>query len=114
MWRAMEPLTSPLRVDSRADGADAVVVTVAGEIDMTNGDRLERGLLAALGSGAGTVAVDLGEVSFLDSTAINTLIRAHHQAAADGRRLVVTRVRPFVRHVLEITGVLDLLSVPPE
>ena len=57
----------------------------------------------------------------LSSGKLRTRLRGPHKGrvvslsfSADGRRLVVTRVRPFVRHVLEITGVLDLLSVPPE
>ncbi len=110
MWAAMDSSRSPLRVDSRQDGSNLAVVEVVGEIDMTNGDRLEAALVAAL-STAVTVEVDLGGVSFLDSTAINTLVRMHNRAVAGGRRLVVTRLQPFARDIFEITGLLTLLQV---
>ena len=58
------------------------------------------------------VIVDLSETTFLDSAAINSLIR--HQRQLDQRGVafgVVSPVDGVVRKALEITNVIDQLGV---
>ncbi len=58
------------------------------------------------------VIVDLSEATFLDSAAINSLIR--HQRQLDERGVdfrVVSPVEGVVRKALEITNVIDQLGV---
>jgi anti-anti-sigma factor len=109
----MASTPAPLRVTSGFDGADTVLVAVVGEIDMTNADRLREAFDEALVR-AKTLEVDLGEVSFLDSTAINALIRARNMAVADGRRVVVSRVPAFARQVFELAGIAKLFDLPDD
>jgi len=55
---------------------DTTVVNVAGEIDMETGAAFKRGLLHALGAGRGGLIVDLSQATFLDSTALTSLVNA--------------------------------------
>jgi anti-anti-sigma factor len=86
-------------------------VAVSGEVDMAAREKL-RDVLAAEVDRPGTdcVQVDLAEVSFLDSSGIAVLVIACTTAQDLGRQLVIVRPRANVRWILEVTGVLPLLT----
>lgn len=87
-------------VDSR-DGA--VVVSLAGELDLYNADEVRRALLDASAREPNVLVVDLGEVTFIDSTALGVLIEAHSRMAdRQGFRLAAPGVE--TRRALEVSG----------
>jgi anti-sigma B factor antagonist len=55
---------------------DAMVVRLAGELDLYNAPAVREALEQALGERPAKIVVDLGEVAFLDSTALGVLIDA--------------------------------------
>ena len=57
-----------------------------------------------------SLTVDLGGVSFVDSTGIRALIHGHAAASDLGVPLRVANLRHPVTRVLEITGVLEALT----
>jgi len=80
------------------------VVTVAGEADLYTAPELERALQGVIALGGTSVAVDLAEVSFIDSTTLGVLLRYHGRFRGLGGDLVlVTNDRRVVR-TLEVTG----------
>jgi anti-anti-sigma factor len=90
---------------------DAVVVTPSGEIDRDTAARLQDALERAVRSvDGGRVEVDLGRVTFLDSSGIGALLSAHRLAGTTGATLRVRDAVPAVRTVLDITNVWDLLT----
>jgi anti-anti-sigma factor len=89
-----------------------VVLTLGGEIDVSTTGMLADALSRAAGV-ALVVVADLAAVTFLDSTGINTLLRAHHDLVADGGRLALTDPQPPVLRVLDITGVDRVIPVYP-
>ncbi|MER5702447.1 STAS domain-containing protein [Micromonospora sp. NPDC002296] len=98
---------TPLAV---SEGRGLLVVT--GEIDLATSGELAAALADALdGPPLNALEVDFVGVRFLDSSGILVLLRAHTRAAEQGCRLTVTDVRPEVRRVLEITGVLATLGL---
>jgi anti-sigma B factor antagonist len=81
----------------------ACVVRLAGELDLYNADRVRQALADACRESPERVVVDLGEVEFIDSTALGTLIEARTQL--DNRRAFLLAA-PGVetRRALEISG----------
>jgi anti-anti-sigma factor len=73
------------------------------------GDRL-LGLLR--GQAHAVLEVDLAECSFLDCTGVGVLAGARDAAVHTGCQVLVIRPRPIVRRVLELTGLLDVLTSP--
>src|SRR3954467_1879692 len=61
--------------DLAAEG-DTTVVNVTGEIDMETGPAFQAGLLHALGASRGGLIVDLSQATFMDSTALTSLVNA--------------------------------------
>lgn len=86
-------------------------VTVTGDVDMVTSDQLAAATHEAVTTErlAGIV-VDLGQVTFLDSSGIRALVVEQEFARRHGVSYHVTNPSAVVRRVLEITGVLTLLS----
>ena len=88
----------------------ATRIRPCGEIDMAVADRLHQAITAHLANGAVRVVVDLGDVTFLDSSGIRALLSAYRFATEHKRSLTVENPLPMVRTVLEIVGVVSLLT----
>jgi anti-sigma B factor antagonist len=56
------------------------------------------------------VAVDLAEVTFMDSTGLTTLMDAHIAARENGWSFEIRRASPAVRRVFDLAGVNALLG----
>ncbi|MFY1691242.1 STAS domain-containing protein [Plantactinospora sp. WMMB782] len=109
--------------DSGPDGVPALRIAVApdrngvlrmrlvGDLDMDTAELLRRTVDRTLGHPFGTLVVDLSQLDFCDSSGIRTLLFGVADAERLGRRLVVVNPRPFVRRVLELTGVTALLGL---
>jgi anti-sigma B factor antagonist len=98
------PPEPDLSITTRATPRGSVVA-VAGELDLSNVDRLGEAARAALAEGA--VVIDLADVPFMDSSGVRLLDALLREAAAAGRALTVRpELQPRVRQVLEMTGLL--------
>jgi anti-sigma B factor antagonist len=98
----------PLHIDTvERDGA--VILVVAGEIDLSTAPLFEEKLLAAEATEATTVIVDLERVSFMDSTGLKVLLK-HALTDANGGRVRVTPGSAQVRRLFEVTGLLGRVS----
>lgn len=88
-----------------------VVVAVYGEIDISVHDKLLDVLQSAVKIADVTkVVVDLSGTSFLDSGGIGVLVQGRQAADLLGIEYLVTGVTGMVHRVLEVTGVLTLLT----
>jgi anti-sigma B factor antagonist len=85
-------------------GSDAFVVSVAGEADMDTTPRIEHELRDVLQRGGRSVALDLVEVEFIDSTALGLLLRFQPRFRARGGDLVIVSDDRRLLRTLEITG----------
>ena len=78
------------------------VVGLSGEYDLDREDELRQRLLESAGR---MVVADLRAVTFVDSSALNVLLKVHKELARKGRELRLLCPRPQVRRVLELAGV---------
>lgn len=83
------------------------MLVVGGEVDLATVERFRDALLEAQGSPR--VVVDLTAVTFLDSSGLKALVAAYHRVPAGGE-LRVVGLRPNIRRVFEITGLLALFG----
>jgi anti-anti-sigma factor len=89
-------------------------LTVAGEIDMASAEQLDAAIRDSIEDGqTDTLILDLDKVGFLDSAGINVLLHGHQAATQAGISFRVTNPSDIVRRVLEITGVLAMLTEEP-
>lgn len=93
--------------DSAVTGVDrrdeAVVLSLAGELDLYNADEVRGALLEACAGEPNVLVVDLEEVTFIDSTALGVLIEARSRVAErSGFRLAAPGLE--TRRALEVSG----------
>jgi anti-anti-sigma factor len=97
-------------VNVMIDGS--TVLSVRGEIDHGTARQLHDEIITAVTERRpGTMKVDLGLVTFLDSAAVGALVGAQREASAEGTRLVVNKASPFVARQLRIAGVDEMLGL---
>jgi anti-anti-sigma factor len=91
----------------------AVVVTAGGELDAFNAEELA----AALGeAGDGTVdrlVIDLGRVSFLDSTVLGLVVRKVNETVDRGGHARLVLPETSARRIFEITTLDRVLPLAP-
>jgi anti-anti-sigma factor len=76
---------------------------------------VEEHLLALVGSfPAGRLELDLGNVTYLNSSALRLLLRLHKRLRDRGGRLVVANLAPQVYEVFEVTRLHTLLDIRPQ
>jgi anti-sigma B factor antagonist len=86
-------------------GADAVVVRIRGDLDMSTTDALTDALTEA--AAGGDVLAELTDVTFMDSSALSAIVSSARKVAAAGGRLTLGQRSSVVDRVLEITGLAD-------
>ena len=103
-------LAAGLITSIRTEGEHAIL-TVGGEVDIATVDSFRQALLDAQ-KRSRRVVVDVSGVTFMDSAGVNALVGAYHRVAAD-EELRLVGLRPNVRRVFEITGLLEVFKVDP-
>ncbi len=88
------------------------LVEAAGDLDLTSAPALSTSLEAAEASDAPSVVLDMTGVTFLDSSAINVVLRHRSRLLDLGRTLELRAPVPAVRRVLEVTGLAAVLLGP--
>ena len=101
-----QPKALSVTVDKDRD--DGTVVTVCGEIDLESCAELSAALATL--DGERNIALDLGGVSYIDSTGLRVLLTARDTAEKAGGSLRVSTTSNIVARLIEITGATDLLA----
>jgi anti-sigma B factor antagonist len=103
-------MTTELSVQTSGLGA-YTVVTLAGEIDVTNSPRLLTDLTTAISAAADTVIIDLSQVRFCDSSGLNGFVIAARVARDRQLGLCLVGLRDRVANVFRITRLDELLPI---
>lgn len=99
-----------LTIDTSARG-EAVVLSLAGEIDVHTVPRL-RACLDELGDGRRQrVVVDLTGIEFLDSSALGALLGGQRKVEDAGGSMSVVCAQPRILKVFQITRLTEVIPV---
>lgn len=96
-------MATPLTINTRRHEDGSTVLTLTGEIDLTNVEAFEAALDEATAGRDTPVTVDLSGVEYVDSGGINALF-------AHAYRIHVI-ANPVLMSVLKISGLTDAASV---
>jgi anti-sigma B factor antagonist len=94
-----------LTVDNGAGG----VIVVHGDIDVAGGPILEAAIRER--ENDGPVVIDLGDVYFIDSSGLRSLLGASRRARDRGATVSLQRVGSEVLRLLQITGTTEHFSI---
>lgn len=101
--------SSPFDLRQALDGTTGTLL-LSGELDASSAPQVDEAVDALIADGAAELLIDLGEVSFIDSSGLRSLIRARKSM---GNADVVRLRNPQVGTVrlLEITGLTDQFPI---
>lgn len=99
-----------LRVESRTHDRWRLI-EVHGDLDVYTAPRLREFIVDEIANGSKCIAVDLGEVGFLDSTGLSVLVAALKRAKQEGGELVILRPNDQIQRILSITDLIKILPV---
>ena len=96
---------------SISDQHGITVVVLEGELEVSEAPAL-RDLLGSLIAGPQSrILLDLGQVSFIDSSGIGVLVGAHRRAEEAGARIGLAAPNAGVRRVFELTRTDRVLRI---
>jgi anti-sigma B factor antagonist len=94
----------------RERGAEAAVLAVGGEIDLSTAPKLKEAL-QELVEGPKTVIVALSQTEYLDSTALGVLVGGLKRKRERGGELKLAGLAPRVRRVFDITRLSGVFEI---
>jgi anti-anti-sigma factor len=87
-----------------------LILRLCGELDITSCDVIKPAVMAAIPS-AYTVILDLGDLTFCDSSGVAMFVAASEKARAEGVVLTVGNLQPSVARVFEASGIGAVLDI---
>jgi anti-anti-sigma factor len=96
-------------VASSADD-DTTVITVVGDVDLATAPDLRAECDRALEAKPAVVRVDMGGLTFLDSSGISVLVKMKQDLDELGSALVLHRVDDRTARVLDVAGLADFFE----
>lgn len=104
-----EPGSFGIAAVRHPDGA--VSVSPAGDLDVSTSHRLLACVDDLLAEGRSRITLDLQAVTFIDSSGLGALVKAHKRAEAAPADLVVVGPRPHIYRAMEISGIVKVIHM---
>ncbi|MEV8309761.1 STAS domain-containing protein [Streptomyces flavidovirens] len=100
----MSPEPENLNVEVTIHDADTAVLAVGGELDLDTATLLHTHLANQIHHGRLQLVLDLSGLEFMDSSGLNTVIKATRETRQANGNLYLAAATPTVHRLLEITG----------
>ena len=106
-----DPRPEELAIDVSRPSEHAVLVVLAGEMDIVSSGEFSRRMAELDVDEPAHVVVDLAGLTFIDSSGINALLRAASSVEERGGTAVLASPSPAARRVFEIARVAQVVTV---
>jgi anti-sigma B factor antagonist len=106
-------VASPLFDSEVRRSNDHALITLVGELDTSTAGTLYELLAQLAAEGVRHIALNLAQLTFIDSTGISVVVTEHKRAESMGGELIILSACPRVRRVFELTGLGDYLNLRP-
>lgn len=93
----------------RQDGV--AIAIVSGRIDSTNSDQLQSALESGLGPDDIALVLDLGQVSYINSSGLRVGLRIARQCRESGRKFGISRLSDATRDIIAISGFDQVIPI---
>jgi anti-sigma B factor antagonist len=100
-----------MEVKARSVGK-TIIIDVRGKVDLFSSPQMRSAILEAIqGKGIAQVAINLSEVTYIDSSGIATLVEALQLARSRHCRFVLFGLRQAAREVLELARLDKIFDI---
>jgi anti-sigma B factor antagonist len=91
--------------------SEVTIFRLKGELDLASAPQLRHELAERTKPGVTKIALDLGELNFIDSVGLSVLIAEHKKMQDLGGLLVIQNPSTSARRLIEISGLSEYLHV---
>ncbi|KJS34253.1 MAG: anti-anti-sigma factor [Rhodospirillaceae bacterium BRH_c57] len=91
----------------------AHIVTLAGEIDLQTSPQVRDAVLDSLRQG-GAVVIDMGGISYIDSSGVASLVEGFQVARRQGVAFILAAVSPAAMRVLQLARLDKVFAFQPD
>lgn len=95
----------------RETSGDITILQPVGEIDLHSSPKLREQLQHLLQQKSPRLLVDLGAVTYMDSSALATLIEYLRDASSHGGKMALCALQPRVKVVFELVRLNELFQI---
>jgi anti-sigma B factor antagonist len=88
------------------------VLSVAGDLDLAAVPQLRQEVQARLANGTQSLTLDLGGITFLDSSGLGVLVELRNLAGGQGVGLDIVNVPAGPARIITIAGLADTFGLP--
>jgi anti-anti-sigma factor len=106
-----EAVPEALQVDVTPAGPGPALVVLAGEMDIVSAGAFTESMTELDSSVPDALVIDVGGLTFIDSSGISALVQAARNVEARGGRAVIAAPAGHVQRVFDITGVGDVVTI---
>jgi len=104
----MSEHTPSLEIRTEGEGDDLVVV-LSGELDLASADQLDTAIAELCADGARRIVLELGELEFMDSTGLRSLLVGDELCKVNGCELLIGATSRQVQRLFEVSGIGERL-----
>jgi anti-sigma B factor antagonist len=90
-------------------GSQAKTIVLTGEADLQGTPKIEAALQDASAGEPGLIVVDLGNLTFIDSSGLHALVTGHELFRARGHELRIIPGPANIQRLFELTGMNEVL-----
>ena len=88
----------------------SLILRLCGELDIASRDMIESAVMAAIPT-VDSLILDLGDLTFCDSSGVAMFLAAREKAEAEGTALTLGNLRANVARVFAVSGVDQVLAI---
>ena len=101
---------TPLTIERREISGQAVFL-ISGRMDAENATQFDQTCDAFIAEGLSNLVIDLGELTYVSSMGLRSIVSIGKTLQAKGGALRICRPNGLVKRVFEITGLIDSFPV---
>ncbi len=90
---------------------EVIIVRVVGEMNINSAPNFHTRVLEEFASAPQHVVIDLGGLTFMDSTGIGTLLEIMRRLTRAGGKLSLVRLTDFISNVFDVTKMNQVFSI---
>jgi anti-sigma B factor antagonist len=107
----MPELSMEFKLEPRSVESDTVVLDLQGEVDAFTAPKLKQEMISQIERGTTKMAIDLADVTYLDSTGLGVLIGGLKRTRDKGGELVLICPNVRIMRIFDITGLSRIFDM---
>ena len=104
-------MDTQLEIASRMEGTETGVLSLSGEVDVSNVQRVREAALELLERGAKNLVFDLAGTEYMDSSGLGVLVGLLKKVKELGGTLAIAAAQPRVKRLFEVTGLNQIIPL---